>query len=45
MPVITFQYDLPREETMAFEALYSEGEHLVLAEKQQMREAPGGPEP
>jgi hypothetical protein len=41
MPVITFHYDLPLEQTMAFEALYSEGERLDLAEKQKMRDAPG----
>jgi len=41
MPVITFHYDLPLEQTMAFEAIYSEGERLDLAEKQQMRDTPG----
>ena len=40
MPVITFRYDLPLEQTMAFESLYSEGERLELAEKQKMRGAP-----
>jgi GNAT superfamily N-acetyltransferase len=40
VPVITFHYDLPLEQTMAFEALYSEGERLDLAEKQQMRDNP-----
>jgi GNAT superfamily N-acetyltransferase len=41
VPVITFHYALPLEQTMAFEALYSEGERLDLAEKQQMRDTPG----
>lgn len=41
MPIITFQYNLSLEQTMAFEALYSEGEQLGLVEKQQMRETPG----
>jgi GNAT superfamily N-acetyltransferase len=41
MPVLSFHYDLPLEQTMAFEALYSEGERLDLAEKQKMRDAPG----
>jgi GNAT superfamily N-acetyltransferase len=41
VPVITFHYDLPLEQTMAFEALYSEGERLDLAEKHQMRHTPG----
>jgi hypothetical protein len=41
VPIITFHYDLPLEKTMAFEALYSEGEQLDLSEKQQMRDTPG----
>lgn len=41
MAVITFHYDLPIEQTMAFEALYSEGERLDLTKKQQTRDTPG----
>jgi len=41
MPVITFHYDLPLEQTMAFEVLYSASERLDLTEKQQMRDTPG----
>jgi GNAT superfamily N-acetyltransferase len=41
MPVITFHYELPLEQTMVFEALYSEGERLDPAEKQKMRDASG----
>jgi GNAT superfamily N-acetyltransferase len=41
VPAITFHYDLPLEQTMAFESLYSEGERLDLTEKQKMRDAPG----
>jgi GNAT superfamily N-acetyltransferase len=41
VPIITFHYDLPLEQTMAFEALYSEGERLDLVEKQQMRDTRG----
>ncbi|HEY2114303.1 MAG TPA: hypothetical protein VGJ51_04405, partial [Candidatus Angelobacter sp.] len=41
MPGITFHYDLPLEQTMVFEPLYSEGERLDLTEKQKMHDAPG----
>jgi len=39
--VITFKYDLPIEQTMAFEAVYHEGEQLDLSRKQKLRAAPG----
>jgi len=41
MSVITFKYDVPLEQTMAFEAVYHEAEQLDLSEKQKLLDAPG----
>jgi GNAT superfamily N-acetyltransferase len=41
LSVINFRYDVPLEHTMAFEAVYHEGEQLDLSEKKEIREAPG----
>jgi hypothetical protein len=39
--VITFSYDLPLEQTMAFEAVYHEALQLDLCEKKELRDLPG----
>jgi GNAT superfamily N-acetyltransferase len=39
--VITFKYDFPLEQTMAFEAVYHEAEQLDLSKKQKFWDAPG----
>ncbi len=41
MNAITFKYDLPLEQTMAFEAVYNEAEQLHLSEKKKIWDAPG----
>jgi GNAT superfamily N-acetyltransferase len=41
MSAITFKYDLPLEQTMAFEAVYDEAEQLHLSEKKKIWDAPG----
>ncbi len=41
MNAINFKYDLPLEQTMAFEAVYHEAEQLHLSEKKKIRDAPG----
>ena len=41
MNAITFKYDLPLEQTMAFEAVYHEAEQLHLSEKKKIWDAPG----
>jgi GNAT superfamily N-acetyltransferase len=41
MSAITFKYDLPLEQTMAFEAVYHEAEQLHLSEKKKIWDAPG----
>src|SRR5260370_42512873 len=39
--VINFRFDLPLEQTMAFEAVYHEAEQLHLSEKKKICDAPG----
>ncbi len=41
MTVINFRYDLPLEQTMAFEAAYHEAEQLDLSAKRKIWYAPG----
>ncbi|HLJ25639.1 MAG TPA: hypothetical protein VKY85_02915 [Candidatus Angelobacter sp.] len=41
MGVIKFEYDVPLERTMDFEAVYHEALQLDLLEKEEMRDAPG----
>ncbi len=41
MGVIKFSYDVPLEQTMAFEAVYHEALQLDLAEKKEIWDAPG----
>jgi GNAT superfamily N-acetyltransferase len=41
MNVISFKYDLSLDQTMAFEAVYSESQQLDLSQKQEIRDAPG----
>ena len=41
MSAINFKYDLPLEQTMAFEAVYHEAEQLHLSEKKKIWDAPG----
>lgn len=41
MGVISFRYDVPLEETMAFEAVYQESEQLDLSKKRRIWDAPG----
>ncbi len=41
MRVITFKYDVPLEQTMAFEAVYHAGEQLDLPAKTKIRDATG----
>ena len=41
MNTISFRYDVPLEQTMAFEAVYPEAEQLPLSKKKQIREVPG----
>jgi len=41
MGVIKFKYDVPLDQTMAFEAVYHENLQLDLAEKEEIREIPG----
>jgi hypothetical protein len=39
--MITFSYDVPLEQTMAFESVYHEALQLDLAEKKEMWDTPG----
>ena len=41
MNAIRFKYDLPLEQTMAFEDVYHEAEQLHLSEKKKIWDAPG----
>ena len=41
MGVISFRYNLPLEQSMAFEAVYQESERLDLSEKRKMWDTPG----
>jgi len=39
--VINFNYDVPLEQSMIFEAVYHDAEQLDLSEKKKIRDAPG----
>src|ERR1035441_8733287 len=41
MAVIKFSYNVPLDQTMAFEAVYHENLRLKLTEKQEIRDIPG----
>ena len=41
MNVINFKYDVPLEQTMAFEAVYHESQRLDLSAKKKIHDAPG----
>ena len=41
MATINFRYDVPLEQTMAFEAVYHDAEQLDLSQKKRIWEAPG----
>ena len=41
MSAINFKYDLPLEQTLAFEAVYHKAEQLRLSEKKKIWDAPG----
>src|SRR5262249_40139295 len=41
MAVIKFRYDLPLEQTMAFEGIYQASEKLDLSQKKKFWETPG----
>jgi hypothetical protein len=41
MAVIKFNYDVPLDQTMTFEAIYHENLQLALTEKQDIRDIPG----
>lgn len=41
MPLITFDYNVPLEKTMDFDAVYPEGLQFELPEKQMIRDMPG----
>lgn len=41
MALIRFDYDVPLEQTMEFDAVYPEGLQFELAEKRMIRETPG----
>ncbi|HLJ89869.1 MAG TPA: hypothetical protein VKZ53_23880, partial [Candidatus Angelobacter sp.] len=41
MAIIQFRYDVPLEQTMAFESVYPDSEKLDLARKTKFRDTPG----